>query len=174
MNLSPISELLKIYEESLKNGRNVPVKVSTPVPPRVGQIRELLTIPVERFVILSKIQDGLYLTAPMTAYLQLLPKDSLFYKLSVTGVKLGVIPTWDYLREEIILNYTLPIGSVPQVDIPKIEQWVRSWRDDSAGYAVRKFISLNSKVWAKWTMWSLFHQADIEEENENLEETEEE
>ncbi|MDW8295243.1 MAG: hypothetical protein RMK21_07855, partial [Aquificaceae bacterium] len=157
----------KIYEESLKEGTHLPAKVPekfSQLLPQVGEIREVWNIPPERFIIIRQVEDGLFFTVPMSSYLLLLPPGSPIYELKRLGLRLGVVPTWDYLREEFIKRYTSPIGRVPQADLSKIEQWVRSWREDSAGYAVRKFISLNSRIWAKWTMASLLHHADLAEE----------
>lgn len=163
-------ELLKTYEESLKEGTHVPALVPEAKrrKPVVGEVREVWSVPVERFLIIRPLDNGLYLTAPMSAYLLLLPPDSPFYRLTASGLRLGVVPTWDYLREEFIEKHSSPIGKIPMGDLQRIEHWIKSWREDGKGvdYGVRKFISLNARYWAKWTMASLLHHADLAEEEE--------
>lgn len=158
------AELLKIYEDSLKEGRHTPAKVHKEIKPIVGQIREVWSVPVERFLVLSYPEEGLYLTAPMTAYLPLVPEGSPIYELRSLGLRLAVLPAWDYLREEFIKNYTSPIGRVPEEEVKRIEEWVKGSQDSPMDYAVRRFIKLNSKRWARWTMASLLFHADLAEE----------
>ncbi|MCX8000829.1 MAG: hypothetical protein N3A69_18130, partial [Leptospiraceae bacterium] len=61
-------ELLKAYEVSIKEGTHVPARVQRSTPPQVGQVREVWSVPVERFVITEKVSDGLYKTVPLTSY----------------------------------------------------------------------------------------------------------
>ncbi len=103
-------ELLEIYEKNLKEGSDELLEVPHKKEPKVGQIRELWSVPVERFVILQEVQEGLYKTVPLTSYLQVLPNSTPIYELRSRGLKLGVVPVWDYLRRELIENYSQVIG----------------------------------------------------------------
>ncbi|WP_171261032.1 hypothetical protein, partial [Acinetobacter baumannii] len=132
--------------------------------PKVGQIRELWSVPVERFVILQEVQEGLYKTVPLTSYLQVLPNSTPIYELRSRGLKLGVVPVWDYLRRELIENYSQVIGKLPEEELSKIEEYLS--REKELKFATRRYIKLNSKRWAKWTMYSLLAQAELAEREE--------
>ncbi|MCX8000627.1 MAG: hypothetical protein N3A69_17035, partial [Leptospiraceae bacterium] len=136
----------------------------------VGQVREMWTIPLERFLVLEEVGDGLYKTVPLTSYVLLLPSSAPVYRLQSYGLRLGAVPTWDYLRVEFIEKYTTSIGRISPQELERVKIYVKTTDSDSLKYATRKFISLNSKVWAKWTMASLLHHADLAEEEANEEE----
>ncbi len=157
-------ELLEIYEKNLKEGSDELLEVPHKKEPKVGQIRELWSVPVERFVILEEVQEGLYKTVPLTSYLQVLPNSTPIYELRSRGLKLGVVPVWDYLRRELIENYSQVIGKLPEEELSKIEEYLS--REKELKFATRRFIKLNSKRWAKWTMYSLLAQAELAEREE--------
>lgn len=153
-------ELLKAYEVSIKEGTHVPARVQESTPPQVGQIREVWSVPVERFVIVEEAGEGLYFTVPLTSYLQLLPPNAPLYELSSAGLRLGALPLWDYLRAEFIEKYTNPIGRISSKELERIRRYVNSTDRSCLDYVVRRFIRLNSKRWARWTMYSLISHAD--------------
>ncbi len=155
-------DLLEIYEKSLKEGTDQLLEVPHRKPPAPGQIRELWSLPLERFMVLEEVSEGLYLTVPLTSYLQLLPHSSPVYEIKSRGLRLGVVPVWDYLRQELIENYSQVIGRVSQDQIQKVKDYITKTKD--LRWATKRFISLNSKRWAKWTMHSLLAQADLAEE----------
>ncbi|QID32734.1 hypothetical protein [Pampinifervens florentissimum] len=157
-------ELLEIYEKNLKEGSDKLVEVQHKKPPKCGQIRELWSVPVERFLILEETGEGLYLTVPMTSYLQLLPNNAPMYEIKGRGLRLGVVPVWDYLRQELITTYSQVIGVISQDQLERIKNFLRE--SQSIPWHTRRFIKLNSKRWAKWTMYSLLAQAELAEREE--------
>ncbi|MDW7973340.1 MAG: hypothetical protein RMI01_09100 [Thermodesulfovibrio sp.] len=159
-------DLLKAYEVSIKEGTHVPARVQRSIPPQVGQVREVWSVPVERFVIVSEVGDGLYKTVPLTSYLQLLPRNAPLYELLSAGLRLGALPLWDYLRAEFIEEYTNPIGRISPQELEKIKKYVNSTDRGSLDYVVKRFIRLNSKRWARWTMYSLLsHEDEVDEQS---------
>ncbi len=159
-------ELLEVYEKNLKEGTERLLEVSQKKEPEVGQIREMWSVPMERFLVLDKVQEGLYLTVPMTSYLQVLPEDAPTYELRRHGLVLRVVPVWDYLREEIILNYSQVIGKVSPQEIERIKEYLK--QEKELQWHTRRFIRLNSKRWAKWTMYSLLTHAEEQEEDRQV------
>jgi len=157
-------ELLEIYEKNLKNDKLVEVPQKQRVQIQIGQIRELWSVPVERFLILEEVNQGLYLTVPMTSYLQLLPNNSPAYKIKNKGLVLGVVPTWDYLRQELIERYSQVIGRVSEEELQKIKDYINKTKN--LPWHTKRFIKLNSKRWAKWTMYSLLAQAELAEQED--------
>lgn len=155
-------ELLEAYEKNLKEGTDKLIEVKDKKAPQPGQIREIWSVPVERFLIVEEVNQGLYLTVPMTSYLQLLPYSSPVYELKSLGLKLGVLPVWDYLRQELIVNYSQVIGKVNPQEIERIREYLN--QEKELKWHTKRFIRLNSKRWAKWTMYSLLAQAEEEEE----------
>ncbi|MEM0504061.1 MAG: hypothetical protein QXT58_05060 [Archaeoglobaceae archaeon] len=160
-----IVELLELYEKNLKEGRPIPTVVPEYLrkPVAVGQIRELWTVPVERFVILDKTSEGLYLTVPMTSYLQLLPHNSPVYEIKSRGLRLGVVPVWDYLRQELIENYSQVIGKASPQEIERIRECLK--QEKQLSWHTRRFIRLNSKLWANLTLFSMLSYAEEQEED---------
>lgn len=157
-------ELLEIYERSIKEGSDKLTPIPEKKEVKIGQIRELWSLPTERFVILEEVGEGLFLTAPMTSYLQVLPSDSPMYELKSQGLRLGIIPVWDYLRRELIEEFSTVIGRVSTDEITKIKEYIS--KPKTLKYATKRFIKLNSKRWAKWTMYSLLAQAELAEREE--------
>jgi len=159
-------ELLEVYEKNLKEGTDQLLEVSKKSPVQVGQIREMWSVPMERFLVLDKVQEGLYLTVPLTSYLQLLPNTAPTYNLKRHGLVLRVVPVWDYLREEIILNYSQVIGKVSPQEIERIKEYLK--QEKELQWHTRRFTRLNSKRWAKWTMYSLLTHAEEQEEERQV------
>lgn len=159
-------ELLELYEQSLKEGTDRLFEVDRKVDVRVGQIREIWCLPPERFVVVEEVQEGLYLTVPLTSYLQLLPQDAPLYELRRTGLRLGVVPVWDYMRKELIERYSTVLGKVHQPELEKIKEYAFSKANEKLDYISRRFVKLNSKRWAIWNMYSLLAQAEIEESSQ--------
>ncbi|MFN3263274.1 MAG: hypothetical protein ACK42C_00050 [Aquificaceae bacterium] len=158
-------EFLENYEKSLKEGTSRLFEVPSKEPVETGQIRELWCVPVERFLILSEDTTGLYITVPLTSYIQLLPRDTLFFELKGQGLLLGVVPVWDYLRQEVIENYSKVIGKVSEDDLKKVKELLKTGFKDKR-WAVKRFLRLNSKRWVALTMGSLLVQAELAEEEQ--------
>lgn len=159
-------ELLNLYEASLKEGASVPVRVPQKLKKevKVGQIRELWSVPVERFVVLQKEGD-LFITAPMTSYLQLLPEKSPLYRLSSYGLVLGVVQGFDYLRSEFIQNYSTVLGFVSQEELARIKTFAMESQNLNTGWVQKRFARLNSRRWAKYTLANLLAHANKAEES---------
>ncbi|MEJ5339863.1 MAG: hypothetical protein ACK42C_06990 [Aquificaceae bacterium] len=157
-------ELLQTYEKSLKEGTDRLFQVPEKREPQVGQIREMWSLPVERFLVLEEAGEGLFLTVPLTSYLQLLPESAPVYELRSHGLRLGVVPVWDYLRKELIENCSQVLGRVSPEELLRVKSYVLETKN--LKYATRKFIKLNSRRWAKWTMHSLLAQAEKAEREE--------
>lgn len=161
-----VMDLLRLYEKSLEEGMPVPVEVNGE-PVRVGQVRELATIPGERFLVLEEVKEGLYLTVPMTSYLQLVnfqpyPPTFVFKGYSSRyALTLACVPVWDYLTGELIEEYSQKIGYLNEESLKRVKEWLNEVINIDLPWYTRKFLSLNSKVWAKLTQSSLL---DLEEE----------
>lgn len=156
-------ELLELYESSLKEGTDIPVEVQTVKEVSVGQIREITSIPPERFIIIGQEGD-LFITAPVTSYIELLPRHTPLYRLRSWGLRLGVVPAWDFLRREFIEKYSYVLGRANEEEVEKVKSYLKSVDINSVGWTVKRFIRLNSKRWAKWTMASLLVHADMAEQ----------
>lgn len=160
-----IVELLEMYEKNLKEGscRLVEVPQEQRKPVQVGQIRELWTIPQERFLVLRE-ESGLYRTAPLTSYLQLLPQNAPLYELRRHGLVLGVVPIWDYLKEEIIVNHSKVIGKVSEEEVARIKEYLKQ-DTDKLPWHTKRFMRLNSRRWAYISLASmLMHAEEVERE----------
>lgn len=164
-----VMDFLRLYEESLKEGRLIPVKVDGE-PVKVGQVRELATIPGERFLVLEEVQENLFLTVPMTSYLHLLnfkpyPPVFAFHNYSSRYVlNLACVPSWDYLRRELMEGYSQVIGTIGEESLKRVKEWLNEVIKSDLPWYVRKFISLNSEVWARLTQASLMEHAERLEE----------
>lgn len=164
-----IVEFLEVYEKNLKEGRPIPSSVPEELrkPVAVGQIRELWTVPVERFVVLGE-EAGLWLTVPLTNMVMLLPKDGLFYALKRQGLVLGVLPTWDYLRSELVEKYSRVIGRLTPAEVERVKSYVRNTKREDLPWHTRRLIRLNSKLWANLTLFSMLAHAHEQEEEKEV------
>ncbi|MEM4591823.1 hypothetical protein [Pampinifervens florentissimum] len=165
-----VMDFLRLYEKSLEEGRLVPVKVDGE-PVKVGQVRELATIPGERFLVLEEVEPELYLTVPMSSYLPLLnfePYPPVFVFRGYSSryaLTLACVPVWDYLRKELIEGYSQKIGYLGEESLKRVKEWLEEVKGIDLPWYVRKFIRLNSEVWASLMQVSLMEHADrLEEE----------
>lgn len=158
-------ELLEMYEKNLKEGSRKLIEVPDKKEIEVGQIRELWMIPPERFLVLEKVDDNLYLVVPMTSYIQLLPENTPLYANRYSDdyiTILGVVPVWDYVKGEIIRKYSKVIGRVRETELPKIKDYIER-RDKNYSWEVKRFIRLNSKIWSSINMYSILSHVDERE-----------
>lgn len=146
-----VMDFLRLYEKSLEEGRLVPVKVDGE-PVKVGQVRELATIPGERFLVLEEVEPELYLTVPMSSYLPLLnfePYPPVFVFRGYSSryaLTLACVPVWDYLRKELIEGYSQKIGYLGEESLKRVKEWLEEVKGIDLPWYVRKFIRLNSMV----------------------------
>lgn len=163
------AELLSMYEKNLKEGSIKLIEVPEPYEEiQTGQIRELWMIPPERFLVLEKVDDNLYITVPMTSYIQLLPEDAPLYANKYTDdfiTTLGVVPVWDYVRGEIIRKYSKVIGRIRETELSKIKSYIE--KGNNYPWEVRRFIKLNSKIWSSLNMYSILSDVDEIENSED-------
>lgn len=152
-------ELLELYRKSLKEGNDELTEVMDKKQAKAGQIRELWSLPPERFVVLEDSGNGVFLTTPLTSYLQLLPANAPVYQLRSRRLNLGVLPVWNRLRKELIENYSQVLGIVSTEELQRIKDYVSEKKELS--YTTRSFLKLNSQRWARWSMYSLLAQADV-------------
>lgn len=156
-----VLDLLENYKESLKEGRLTPVPIKGDQA-SVGQIRELTTIPEERFLVLEEVKKDLFLTVPMTSYLQLIYGDYPLPKVyELRGLRLSPVPTWDYLRRDLIENYSYVIGKIS--DLTEIKVWLNEIKNAKLPWYTRKFLKLNAKVWSKLSLSSILTKLEEEE-----------
>jgi len=163
-------ELLEMYEKNLKEGcmKLVEVPENEKREIEVGQIRELW-MPMERFLVLERVDDNLYLTVPLTSYVQLLPEDAPLYCNRYSDnykILLGVVPVWDYVKGDIIKRYSKVIGRIRETEIPKIKSYIEK-KDRNYPWEVKRFIKLNSKVWSMINMYSILSHVDEIENSED-------
>jgi hypothetical protein len=165
-------DLLRLYEKSLEEGMPVPVEVNGE-PVRVGQVRELATIPFERFLVLEEVEPELFLTVPVTSYLHLLnfkpyPPTYLFRGYSSKfDLVLACVPSWDYMKKELIERFSQKIGYIREEQLKRVKEWLSEVINIDLPWYTRKFLRLNSKVWAKLTQSSLLtHIEELEEKAE--------
>lgn len=161
-------ELLEMYEKNLKEGSRRLIEVPEPTDIEIGQIREIWMIPPERFLVLEKVNDNLYLTVPLTSYIQLLPEDAPLYCNRYSDdykILLGVVPVWDYVKADIIKRYSKVIGRVRETEIQKIKSYIEK-KDRNYPWEVKRFIRLNSKVWSMINMHSILSHVDEIENSE--------
>jgi hypothetical protein len=160
-----VVDFLKLYADSIEEGRPVPVEVKGE-PVKVGQVRELTTIPGERFLVLEEVEPDLFLTVPMTSYLQLVnfkPYPIVFEFPS--GLRLATLPVWDYLGKELIERFSLVIGHVKEDNLKKVKVWLEEVKNIDLPWYTRKFLKLNSKIWAKLSLFSILEKLEeVEEE----------
>lgn len=164
------AELLSMYEKNLKEGSMKLIEVPEPYDEiEIGQIRELWMIPPERFLVLEKVDDNLHITVPMTSYIQLLPEDTPLYANRYSDgfiTTLGVVPVWDYVRDEIIRRYSKVIGRIRETELSKIKSYMEK-SNRNYPWEIKRFIRLNSKIWSLINMYSLLSNVDEIESSED-------
>jgi len=163
-------KLLEIYREVVEKGDNTLAKID-PTPACVGQIRNLTFLPEEYFLVLEETDQNLFLVVPLSFYLPLLiPAKPPYYlykphyrKPEDDATVLMVVPTWYYVRREIIENYSRVVLTV---DEKPAKEYIQKIRRDHFPWYLRQFLHLNAKRWANLVLASLLK--DVEEREEEI------
>lgn len=140
----------------------------------IGEIRSFnsLIFP-DLFVIIGKQQENLYLTVPISSYwntvLSSQKKLSIKLRMGNIIVDYAVIPTWDYLHETIIKNFSKKIEKITEEEIKEIITYVENFDKNNINFLEQVFLELNSKLWAPFSMGSIYMELDeIEEDEEEI------
>jgi len=104
--------------------------VSTKIPPKLNELRELCTIPPIYFAIAEELpfdQVKLYKALVLTEEIGLgwLNPETPIIKLPHLKTLLVVLPFWVYLDENFLLNYTKKLGVLNEDDIHRLEDYAK-------------------------------------------------
>jgi len=108
-------------------GRDLKIfSVSTKIPPKLNELRELCTIPPIYFAIAEELpfdQVKLYKALVLTEEIGLgwLNPETPIIKLSHLKTLLVALPFWVYLDENFLLNHTNKLGVLNEDDIHRLE-----------------------------------------------------
>ncbi|SNZ13639.1 hypothetical protein [Hydrogenobacter hydrogenophilus] len=158
-----ILNLLKLYEDTIKDGDHTPVPLE-PEPVQVGQVRAFSMIPEERFLVLEELDNDLFLVVPVSSYLQLLTTDPLPPLYEWRGLRLALAPIWYHIRKEIIENYSRKLFIIK--DLTSAKNYIKSVQRQNLPWYTKKFLHLNAKRWANLVLVSLLK--DVWEREEEL------
>lgn len=157
-----VDSILEDYRKIVKDREE---KVPTRVPEelreevKVGQVRELLFLTPERCIITEEIEPDLFVVVPLTPHIRLCPKSglALVVKRKTDGKEFvwGVLPSYAYLRREVLENYSVVLDEVGNEDLKKIVAFVVDFDRKTLPAYKKRFLKLLMSRYAD-LMWASF------------------
>ena len=157
-----VDSILEDYRKIVKDREEkvpVPVPAEMREPVKEGQVREILFITPERCVITKEIEPDLFVVVPLTPHLALCPKDGLAVaiKRKRDGKEFiwGVIPSFAYIRREILENFSVVLDEMQEEDVIKILKFADTYDRKNLHSWKKRFLKLIMSRYAS-LMWASF------------------
>lgn len=161
-------EVFNIYENLLKEGKQVPVEAEIKTLPEVGDIRIFLIDPPVYLVVVRDMGEEMYECIPLTEFWPLAKTTRIPPKIILNNYRivLSPLPFKVYFTKRVLYTYTKKLGALGGTYIAQIEGYV-----DSVNYKVggvrQKFIESEINRLGPHVMGNLMeYMSHLEEEEE--------
>ena len=127
-----LKELYDAYRTMRKEGSDIPIRVKSKVKPEKYQVRKIMIDPPGWCLIIGKI-DNLYKCIALTEWVELARTEKPFPYLLIREATLVPLPSFLYLSEEFLENYTKAVAKTNEEAVKKVLDYVLNTRIPKRG-----------------------------------------
>ena len=127
-----VKELYEAYKTMRKEGTTVPIQVKKKVKPEKYQVRKIMIDPPGWCLIVRKL-NGLYECVALTEWVELARTELSFPYLLIREATLVPLPSFLYLSEEFLENYTKAVAKANEKIVEKVLDYVLNTRLPTKG-----------------------------------------